>query len=194
VYNMPGVGDAGGPDADVGAHPNLFTVDGRDLVGVGDKAGVYTALDRDSGEEVWRNEMTTGSRLGGVIGGGAYEDGVVFTASNVGDPVSQVPTNLVKVFAIDAATGDTLWEADLESSAFGAASVASGVVYQGTTDGVMHALDAETGDELWTAEPGGDIGGGPSIVDGVVYWGHGYWVFAEPEGPDGGLVAFALPR
>src|SRR5690606_6477569 len=35
-----------GPDADVGAAPNLFTIDGRDVVGVGDKAGVYSVLDR----------------------------------------------------------------------------------------------------------------------------------------------------
>ena len=37
-----------GLDADVGAMPNLFTVDGTDAVGVGDKAGTYRALDRET--------------------------------------------------------------------------------------------------------------------------------------------------
>ena len=40
-------------DADVGATPNLFTVDGTDAVGVGDKAGTFRALGRESGEVVW---------------------------------------------------------------------------------------------------------------------------------------------
>ena len=37
-----------GLDADVGAMPNLFKVDGTDAVGVGDKAGTYRALDRET--------------------------------------------------------------------------------------------------------------------------------------------------
>ena len=36
-----------GPDADIGAAPNLFRIGERDVVGVGDKAGHYVVFDRD---------------------------------------------------------------------------------------------------------------------------------------------------
>ncbi len=50
---MFSAGNPTGKDADVGASPNLWTSNGRDLVGAGDKAGVYHALDRDTGQVVW---------------------------------------------------------------------------------------------------------------------------------------------
>ena len=37
--------DAAGPDYDIGAAANLFRADGRDLVGVGIKSGLYAALE-----------------------------------------------------------------------------------------------------------------------------------------------------
>ncbi len=60
-----------GPDADIGAAPNLFRAGGRDLVGVGDKAGVYAVFDRDTGATVWARQLTPGSALGGVMVVGA---------------------------------------------------------------------------------------------------------------------------
>ncbi len=42
-----------GPDADLGAAPNLFRIGNQDVVGVGDKAGVYAVFDRDDGSDVW---------------------------------------------------------------------------------------------------------------------------------------------
>ena len=55
-FTAPDVFSAGNPtgkDADVGASPNLWSSNGRALVGAGDKAGVYHALDRDTGQLVW---------------------------------------------------------------------------------------------------------------------------------------------
>ena len=45
VYTIFGPNQSG-PDADIGAAPNLFTIGDREVVGVGDKAGVYAVLDR----------------------------------------------------------------------------------------------------------------------------------------------------
>lgn len=47
-----------GEDARVGAAPNLFRIAERDVVGVGDKNGVYTVLDRDTGEVLWGRLLT----------------------------------------------------------------------------------------------------------------------------------------
>lgn len=48
-------------DLDVGAGPNLLTVDGRDVVGAGAKSGEYVLFDRDSGE------AHQDDTLGGVV-------------------------------------------------------------------------------------------------------------------------------
>jgi len=76
---------------------------------------------------------------------------------------------------------------------FGGMTYANGVVYQGTIDGTVHALSAADGTELWSDQPGGDIGGGFSIAGGSLYAGRGFWFFAPPATPNGGLVAYALP-
>ena len=75
-----------GKDADIGASPNLWTSDGRDLVGAGDKGGTFHALDRDTGEVVWDTALTPGSFFGGEIGSAAFVDGKLVVSSNVGDP------------------------------------------------------------------------------------------------------------
>jgi polyvinyl alcohol dehydrogenase (cytochrome) len=194
VYNMPGANGADGPDSDVGSTPTLWSVGDRDLVGAGDKAGTFHALDRDTGEILWQTQLTPGSRLGGVIGGSAYADGRLFVASNVGDPAAGVPTGTSTLFGLDAGTGEILWQTDMELTVFGPAAVANGVVYQGTGAPAMNAFDAETGELLWTHEPPGQVGGGASIADGHLYWGYGYWVIQPAEEQLGGIIAFGLPE
>ncbi len=185
-----------GPDADIGAAPNLFSIGDRDVLGVGDKAGVYAVLDRDDGETVWATQLTPGSHLGGVMTTAAVGDGTIWVASNVW--TTEVfdfgsPDNTSSVFALSAEDGEQLWQRPLPHPAFGATTWAGGVVFQGTIDGTVHALDAATGVELWSIVPGGEMGGGFSVVDGSLYVGHGYWFFTEPSIDLGGFVAYGLP-
>jgi len=185
-----------GPDADIGAAPNLFTIDDRDVVGVGDKAGVYAVLDRDTGDPIWATQLTEGSHLGGIMTTAAVHDGVVYVASNLwpnGGFGFDDPGNTSITFALSADDGVILWQRPLPSPAFGAVTWANGVVVHGTIDGTVHVLDAATGVELWSALPGGDIGGGMSVVDGTLFVGHGFWFFTAPAEPSGGLVAYGLP-
>jgi polyvinyl alcohol dehydrogenase (cytochrome) len=185
-----------GPDADIGAAPNLFTIDDRDVVGVGDKAGVYAVLDRETGETVWAVQLTEGSHLGGVMTTAAVHDGRIWVASNLwtgGEFNFDDPANTSITFALDAATGEILWQRPLPAPAFGALTWANGVVVHGTIDGTVHALDAETGVELWSDMPGYDIGGGFSIVDGTLFAGYGFWFISAPPKPLGGFVAYMLP-
>ena len=52
-----------GPDHDFGSGPNLYTVmddnmgRSRDLLGAGQKSGMYWALDPDTGEVVWGTQV-----------------------------------------------------------------------------------------------------------------------------------------
>lgn len=190
-----------GVDADIGAAPNLFAIDGRDVVGVGDKAGVYAVLDRDDGETVWATQLGPGSHLGGVMTTAAVGDGTIYVANNTWTGTLfdfGSDENSAVVVALDAATGEIRWQRPMPRPIFGALTLAGGVVWHGTIDGVVHALDAATGVEVWNHPPGGDdpdagIGGGVSVVDGAVFVGYGFWFFTEPEGEHGGVVAYGLP-
>ena len=181
-------GVPGGPDADVGAAPMLWTTGDRDLVGVGDKAGVFHTLDRETGEVVWETTLTPGSAFGGVNGSSAFVDGTIVASSNVGDPATNAPTNVVDVVGLDAGTGEVLWRHELEGMVFAPVSTAPGLAFVATTNGTLVALDAATGDELWTEEVGRPVGAGPVVDGDTVLWGYGFTLF---EGPgDGGLLAF----
>jgi polyvinyl alcohol dehydrogenase (cytochrome) len=192
-FTDPDVFSAGNPtgkDADVGASPNLWTSDGRDLVGAGDKAGVFHALDRETGEVVWETTLTPGSVFGGDIGSSAFVDGTLIVTSNVGNPENNAPTNASKVFALDPADGTIRWEVELDEPIFAPVSAVPGVAFVGTTMGTLLAFDVATGDELFRAAAPNQVGAGPTIIDGHVLWGYGYALFDGPGA--GGIIAFGL--
>lgn len=184
-------GNPGGKDADVGASPNLWSSEGRELVGAGDKAGVYHALDRETGEVVWETRLTPGSFFGGEIGSAAFVDEKLVTVSNVGNPTNNAPTNKAKVIALDPASGEIAWESEeLDGMIFAPVGAVPGVAFVGTDQGRLLALDTRSGEELWSHEAPARTGCGPSIVDGRVLWGYGFTLF---EGPgDGGVISFEV--
>ncbi|HZR79547.1 MAG TPA: PQQ-binding-like beta-propeller repeat protein [Candidatus Binatia bacterium] len=197
VFTIPAGGP--GPDADVGASPNLFAIAGRDVVGVGDKGGTYHVLDRDTGEAVWETSVCRGSPLGGIMVTAAVADGAIFVGCNRWRAFGFVttgrhnPNDTSSTFALDARDGSVRWETAMAAPMFGAITVANGVVYHGTIDGVIHALAADDGAELWSDHPGGDVAAGIAVAGGTVYVGRGFWFFTQPPMPNGGLVAYSAP-
>jgi polyvinyl alcohol dehydrogenase (cytochrome) len=191
-FTYPDVFSAGHPegkDADVGASPNLWTSNGRDLVGAGDKGGTFHALDRDTGKVVWQTRLTPGSAFGGEIGSSAFVDGKLIATSNVGDPATNAPTNVTKVFALDPATGRIVWTAaPFPGKVFAPVSAVPGVAFVATDQGTMAALATATGRRLWTHTAPAKSASGPSIVDGRVLWGYGFVLFGG-AGP-GGVISF----
>lgn len=182
-----------GPDADVGASPNLWSDDGRDFVGVGDKAGTYHAFERHTGKLVWEDVLTPGSAFGGVLGSASYTDGELLVPSNVGNPATNFPTGVAKVFALDPETGAHRWVSpDLPGKILGPVSAVHGVVFVPTDSSQLFALDTRTGAQLWTFRAPAQSACGPSIVDGRVLWGYGFTLFSG-SGP-GGILSFSLPH
>ena len=188
------------PDADVGATPNLFEVDGRAVVGAGDKGGSYYMMDRDSGEILWGKELTTGTPTGGVMTSAAVHDGVVYVASNDWGQYGVFPVpftdekNFCAVFALDAANnGAELWRRQLPSACIGGLAWAGGVVFIGVSDGTFYGLDDDDGETLWSDALGTNASG-PAVSGGMVFMGYG-WSFGPiyPASLDGGLVAYGLP-
>ena len=189
-FTFPDVFSAGHPegtDADVGASPNLWRSKGRALVGAGDKAGVYYALDRDTGDIVWSSPLTPGGLFGGEIGSAALVDGKLLTVSN------HAAANVARVFALDPGSGEVVWEAEpFPGRVFAPIGAVRGVAFVGTDAGTLAALDTRTGDVLWSYTAPARTGCGPSIVDGRVLWGYGFTLFSGP-GP-GGLLSFTLEK
>ena len=184
-----------GRDFDVGARPNLFTIDGRDVVGVGAKLGDYAVFDRASGEMIWRVNLTTGSAIGGVMGVAAVDEGSLLVVSNSVPDFSSFSSHL---FSLDLTTGTTEWETELDGINIAGASVANGVAYLGTstpspTDGSIYAIDTSDGSILWRLDPGTRVGSRIVPTGDVVLVGVGFGgVGGGFSGVDNGaLIAFA---
>jgi outer membrane protein assembly factor BamB len=71
-------------DADVLSPPVLFSarIKGHriDLAGNGSKGGLFRAVDRDTGETVWERQISRPTGIGGIQGGAAVAEGVVYVA------------------------------------------------------------------------------------------------------------------
>ena len=83
VWNF---GNFSGPDWDFGGGPNLLQVatDGgvRDIVGAGQKSGVYWAVDADTHAVLWSTQVGPGGHLGGIHWGTATDRTSVYVGVN----------------------------------------------------------------------------------------------------------------
>jgi polyvinyl alcohol dehydrogenase (cytochrome) len=194
-----------GEDFDFGQGAILYNVreQGRShqLLGAGQKSGMYWAVNPDDGNVVWSTRVGPGGSLGGFEWGSAYDGKRIYGAiSNSRAESWTLPSGEVARngfwSAIDPATGAILWQTPgnpgVRTTNQGAVSVANGVVYAGTIDraGTMYALDASTGATLWTFASGGSVNSAPAIVDGTLYWGSGYGVRGIGLSPNNALYAF----
>jgi polyvinyl alcohol dehydrogenase (cytochrome) len=236
----------------------------RDLLGVGEKSGIFYTIDPDTGDLVWSTRVSPGGVLGGMQWGSATDGETIYTASSNGNnasrdrslpfypnplnpsypgfpgflnaetqfsgpgfglglggeawtlvnPPEEAVTNADGVStwveaselrtitgfwsALDAATGEILWQRPLPTDGrppvdetpepdqsggaiHGSVTLANGVLFGGGLDGEgsMFAMDADDGSILFefnaqfVGSSAGGIEASPSVVDGVVYWGAG---------------------
>jgi polyvinyl alcohol dehydrogenase (cytochrome) len=161
-----------------GAGPNLV----GNIVGFGQKSGIYWALNPDNGNIVWSTPVGPGGTLGGIEWGTATDGKRIYVAIADSTHAPYTLTSGQQITwgswsALDVASGKILWQiADPTVGTIdtGSVSVANGVMYAGSYSGQMYALDTTTGKILWNFASGGTVIDGPSIVDGALYWGSGY--------------------
>lgn len=166
------------PDYDLGGSgPNLLS----NLVGFGQKSGIYWALNPDNGSILWSTVVGPGGTLGGIEWGSATDGQRIYMAitNNGHKPYPLINGQTITWgawSALDARTGKILWQTADPAQALdmGSVSVANGVLFAPSFSGNMHALDASNGKVLWTFNSGGSVLDGPSIVNGMVFWGSGY--------------------
>jgi len=194
---------------DIGNSPILTTTaDGQRLIFGGTKDGEVFAIDPDNnGALVYRlNPASAGgggrfSRSSIVWGGAADFNHVYYGTGGTG------------LVAMDPATGDTVWQFQPDApggngtSSLGAApTVIPGVVFEGSTNGMLYAVAADTGEELWSfdtaqalptvndvdsAHGGAIASSGAVVVDGQVFVGSGYGISSGAQAGNL-LLAFAV--
>ena len=186
-----------GPDYDFGGSgPNML---GPNVLGIGQKSGIYWALDPEYGNVVWQTQVGPGGLTGGIEWGTAFDGTSIYVPiSNKGYvPYALQPggalVNGGSWAALNPSSGQVIWQTATPGScspsvpgyqqgcmALGPASVANGVVFVGSMDAnplnpTMFALSATTGEVLWSYIPGSSVVAAPAIAsDNSVYWGSGY--------------------
>ncbi|MGK0267319.1 MAG: outer membrane protein assembly factor BamB [Maricaulis sp.] len=131
------IGQGSNNDRRLNARPVI--ADGR--IYAGDATGRITALDADSGTEIWSMRLEVPNRFDRMsFGSGlAYDSGRVFAHSGFNFFV-----------AIDAETGAEIWRTETLVPFHGAPTVVDGRVFVTSDDNELLALDAATGAVLWT--------------------------------------------
>lgn len=196
VFKAPPGGGETAPIEDVAfsASPNLFQADingqPRDLVGQGQKSGIYWALDRDTGEVVWQTEVSPPGFLGGMEGTSAVAGTFIAVPATNWPAFEDPATGLVSV--LDASTGQIVWTADQDAPAASPASISNDVVFHAGMDGLLHAYALEDGTELWQTDLGASVSGGIAVSGDFVVLGAATPEFAPFVRPGNMVQAFTL--
>jgi outer membrane protein assembly factor BamB len=137
-----------------------LVVDGRVYVGSVD--GVRHALDTADGTEKWA------FKAGGKIAGGAN----YYRAKNRTAPLILFGSYDNKLYAVDGASGEKVWDLETTNYINGAPAVVGNRVIFGGCDGQVRVLDAQTGKVEETIDGGAYIAGSVAAVDNKAYYGH----------------------
>jgi polyvinyl alcohol dehydrogenase (cytochrome) len=212
MQQNPNCPQENGPDVDVAASVVPYrTVNGRDLLLVGQKNGLVYALDPDAkGTVLWQQRVGRGGIQGGIEFGMALEGGLLLVPivdladGHDGRRYDSPPRP--GLYALDAASGEQRWSVPATDVCGGrkfcdpgilaAVSAIPGVVFAGHLDGWLRAYDAATGKVLWqydanqpvhtvagTSAHGGSFGGpGPVVRDGYLIATSGYGLYFHMPG------------
>lgn len=124
--------------------PNHAPVVGKDAVYVNVSSHGILAIDVDSGEEIWVQDVNGIPTQQPVV-----TDDVLYTgvATTPDDPDEDLGSSVV---ALETESGDELWQVDVDGTG-PSVSKGSELVFQRTFGG-FGALEPETGDQIWESD------------------------------------------
>ncbi len=129
------VGEGSGDVAQILSQPVVV----GDLVYAMDARSLVSAFSASNGSRVWRVDLEDDDEDDGFFGGGiAYDDGKIF-----------VTTGFAKIFALNARSGEVLWEHKAPAPMRSAPVISQGRVFSVTFDNQLIVVEAETGERLW---------------------------------------------
>jgi outer membrane protein assembly factor BamB len=112
--------------------------------------------------------------LNAVVGGIAVADGKVFFGDSDG-----------RVYALDGATGDKIWDFPTGDKIWATPAVSGGTLFIGSFDDKLYALNTADGSMKWEFATEGAIMTTPVVQDGVVYFGsfdRNFYAVSESDG------------
>jgi glucose dehydrogenase len=142
--------------------------------------------------------------LGGVETAMAVSDGVIYVPVNnlcsvylrqgnftEGSELCDFATSSGELVALDGATGNELWKAELDTQNYGGATVVNDVVVTVDFNGVIHGYNKADGTEVWTEQLPAQSNSTPAIAEDVIVQGAGF-ASAPDQSPE--VVAYRLPE
>lgn len=133
-----------------------------------DSQAVVRAVNPDNGSVVWQRQLTSAQASGRThFGGGvSYDNGRLYAVNGAGDAA-----------ALDAATGNPIWQVRPGGPLRGAPTIAADTVYVVTQDNQLYALNVANGEQRWTrsgaAEASGVFGvASPAFAQSTVVAGY----------------------
>ncbi|UPV74790.1 PQQ-binding-like beta-propeller repeat protein [Halorussus limi] len=139
----------------------------------GGESAVY-ALDADSGSVAWSREIAAHPQSSPAVADGTVYYGAPSSGGEGGPPA--------KLFALDAATGETVWSAGIEDISLRTSpAVADGTVYVAASSTRVCAFGGGGGVSTETEDGGGTTGSGETTDDRTE---SGATTTSDAEGPD----------
>lgn len=176
-------------------------------VGAG-KTGTVIAANAETGAKLWetkvgkhendeRQALPPGTTrvfpggLGGVESPIAFGDGKIFVPyidfpmyltptnsdSTAGGDISQATGGFA---AIDAVTGDIVWDNKLNAMVVAGATVVNDVVLSGSLDGYLRAYDLKTGKEVWKFQATAGLNAPLAVAGDMIVFAAGAPIFTAP--------------
>lgn len=136
-----------------------------DTVYIGDWAGKMNALSLEDGTKLWSYETGRDHIYSTPCFG---EDCLYFGAMDSnprGGPEGG------ELHAVDADSGERLWEFTENGGVGSSPSLHEGTLYFGSFDNNVYAVDSESGEEIWSFETGDRIASSPAVDGERVYIG-----------------------
>ena len=194
--------------------PVTISIDGVDTAIVLDsgKHGFVVAANAESGEELWRapvgkhqnnelEEIPEGEEIevfpgtqGGVQTQLGYADGVVYapvvnspsyaTPSSIVSGQKALPTANGQLVAINAATGEILWDVTTASPLYGGATIANDVVFSAGLDGIVRGFNTANGEQVFSYQATAGINAPLSISGDYLFVPAGTAIFKSSDSPD----------
>jgi outer membrane protein assembly factor BamB len=161
---------------DISSSPVLY----EDKLLVGSGAGILWALDRQTGDLVWRFK-TSGSVIStpachASSGDNSYSAMICFGSTNG------------RLYALESDSGSVIWEFDAGAGIYTSPAIKNGKVFFGSSKGELHALNLNDGSQLWSYKIGTDLYSSPAVADSLVYFGSNDYCMYALNQNDGKLV------
>ncbi|MDE0554266.1 MAG: PQQ-binding-like beta-propeller repeat protein [Candidatus Poribacteria bacterium] len=149
-----------------GVHADMSPVVHKGIVyfGTGYDGYQILAVNAETGSEIWSKQMPYP-----VWGSPSVHEDIVFFGLGRGNFSESATIPAGKVVALNAETGDLVWEHEAEDAVLTAIAVQEGYVIFGSRDGYVYCLGAMDGKLNWKTDIGGPVVSSPAVTPRVIY-------------------------